>query len=296
MNSFSLALSISAFLLASCSGFSQAQNSPAPPSSAPAPATPEEQAAQDAQTLVKKHEVWMTQITSPGASIEARELSREGAKVTYTLYVKGLPTDKVYTLVSWPVGKPGPFPAIKGVSIDENGQVSCTGRLPGECTDPSPQGRGAVKLTFTPVKGEPFRVALVNGASKAAIAIVPDPILAEDKRCTLEAVRLLPHFELAYLSGAGYKPNTAVSFHTESYGEKHALSPVADANGKIQFAIMPFVTGHDAGTTTISTSGNICSPTLHFDWGAPAAPSTRQPASNARPVAPGSQNSVRPVN
>ena len=283
MSSFLRTLAISAFLLASLLAFPRAQNRPTQPSSTPPQLTPEEKAAQDAQTLVKKHQAWISQITSPGASIEARESGRDGAKVIYTLFVKGLPRDKVYTLVSWPVKKADPFPALKGVSIDETGQASCTGKLPGECTSSSAEGHGAVKLTFTSVKGEPSRVALVNGESKAAIVIVPNPISTEDKGCTLEAVRLLPHFELAYFSGVGYKPNTAVSIKTESYGEKHSLNPVADANGKIRFAIMPFVTGHASGTTTISTSGGACSPTLQFDWGAPAASSTSQPASSAKP-------------
>lgn len=39
-----------------------------------------------------------------------------------------------------------------------------------------------------------------------AFVIVPDPIFARDKGCTLSVERLLPHFELAYFTGTGFPP------------------------------------------------------------------------------------------
>ena len=290
MNTPSRTLAISALFLVSCSTLPQAQNAPPQPDSTQAKSDTDAQVAQAAQMLVKKHEAFRSQITSLGVLIEARESARDANKVSYKLYVKGLPADKLYTIVSWPVTKKEPFSAFKGVSIAQDGLVSCTGKLPGECSDPSAEDHGAVKFTFTPVKGEPFRIALINGDSKAAIVIVPDPISAEDKGCRLEAVRLLPHFELAYLSGAGFTPNTEVTFNSESYGEKHTSNVQADADGKIRFAIMPFVAGHTNGTTTISANSNTCSPALQFDWGAPAIPSAG-PATGAV-----GENLPRPVN
>jgi hypothetical protein len=257
------------------SGIAQAPAKPPQPSTPPAQSSAqsekdaEAQAEQAAQQLVKKHEAWLTQITTPGATIEARESGREGGKVSYSIYVKGLAGDKLYTIVSWPVSKISPFPAFKGVSIAQDGRVSCTGRLPGECTDASTKDQGVLQFTFTPVKGEPFRIALINGDAKAAIVIVPDPITAEDKGCTLHAVRLLPRFELAYFSGSGYPPNTDVSFNSQSYEEKHVVAEHSDSAGIIRFAMMPFVTGHTNGTTTITATGTACAPTLQFDWGAP---------------------------
>ena len=271
-------------------GAAQAPNNPPQPSTPPAQSTAlsekdaEAQAERAAQQLVKKHEVWLSQITTPGATIEARETGRDDGKVSYSIYVKGLPGDQLYTIVSWPVSKTSPFSAFKGVSIAPNGLVSCTGKLPGECTDASTKDQGVLQFTFTPVKGEPFRIALINGDAKAAIVIVPDPITAEDKGCTLHAVRLLPKFELAYFSGSGYPPNSDVSFKSQSYQEEHVVAEHSDSAGIVRFAMMPFVKGHTNGTTTITATGTTCAPTLQFDWGAaPPATSLNQPAPAPKP-------------
>jgi hypothetical protein len=230
----------------------------------------DEQAAQIAQSLVKRHEAW-SKISTPGASIRAVESSRQGGVVRYELFASGLPTDKLYTVVEWPVTKPGPVTLMEGVSLGTDGLVSCTGQHPGECNDPdiSAKERGAVDFVFQPVDGEPFRIALVNGDSRAAIIIVPNPIFSKDGGCTLEVVRLTPRFELAYFAGSGYPPNAEVTFNSESYGEKRNLKTTADEKGAIRFAELPFVAGHSSGTMKIAATGMACSPSMKFNWGQP---------------------------
>jgi hypothetical protein len=231
--------------------------------------TSEAQAAQIAQTLVKQHEAWRSKLSSPGASIQAKESGRENGTVAYRLYVTGLPSEKLYTVLAWPVTQTKPSTAFEGVSLGKDGLISCTGRLPGECNDKdsSPADQGAVDFAFQPAEGEPFRIAVVNGDSRATIVIVPEPIAAKDKGCTLEAVRLTPGFELAYFTGSGYSPNAEVAFDSESYGEKHSVKTTANGAGEIHFAVMPFVVGHSGGTTKIAGTGSACAPKLKFDWG-----------------------------
>jgi hypothetical protein len=65
----------------------------------------------------------------------------------------------------------------------------CAGRTPEQCGDPSTKD-DPIEFTFSPAKGEPYRLALVSGDNKATIVIVPDPITATDKRCTLNVVAL----------------------------------------------------------------------------------------------------------
>lgn len=96
------------------------------------------QAAQLAQALVKKHEAWISRLSTPRASIKADESGREKGAVSYRLYVTGLPTDKLYTVVEWPVTQADPVTIAEGVSLGKEGLVSCTGQLPGECNDPDP--------------------------------------------------------------------------------------------------------------------------------------------------------------
>jgi hypothetical protein len=70
------------------------------------------------QALLKAHVAWETKVSSPGASIQAKEVEREGSVVRYNLYVSGLPTDRLYTAMSWPVGQPKP-----GSITDSNGNL-----------------------------------------------------------------------------------------------------------------------------------------------------------------------------
>jgi hypothetical protein len=112
-----------------------------------------------------------------------------------------------------------------------------------------------IDFTFNPAKGELYSLALVAGDNRVAVVIVPDPIFAKDKGCTPSVERLLPHFELAYFAGSG-PPHSDVSFDGQSYGEKHPVKTKADSEGNIQFAPMPFVSGHHKGTTTIRGDRN----------------------------------------
>jgi hypothetical protein len=226
----------------------------------------ETSAAEASQALIKAHVAWKTKLSSPGASIQAKQTGRQGSLVTYSLFVSGLPSDKVYTYMSWPVGQAKPSPVMQGVTIGKGGVLMCAGRTSEQCGDASKKD-DPIDFTFNPAKGEPYRLALVSGDNRVAFVIVPDPIFAKDKDCTLSVERLLPHFELAYFAGAGFPPNSDVSFDSESYGEKHPVKTKADNEGNIQFALTPFVSGQHKGTTTIKGVGMTCSPSIKFDWG-----------------------------
>lgn len=226
----------------------------------------ETRAAETSQALVRDHVAWSTKLSSSGASVRAKEVGRQGSLVQYHLYVSGLPSNVLYTAVSWPVTQAKPSPVMEGVSLGKDGIVMCAGRTPKQCGDSSKKD-DPIEFAFDAVKGEPYRVALVAGNDKAAVVIVPDPIMAKDKGCTLRVERLLPHFELAYFTGSGFPPNSDVSFDGQSYGEKHPVSTKTDGDGNLQFALMPFVSGHHKGTTTIKGIGTTCSPAIKFEWG-----------------------------
>jgi hypothetical protein len=228
---------------------------------------PQATAAQLVQALVKQHETWESTLTSPGAAIRARESGRDGAVVRYQLYVTGLPSDRLYTVLSWPVNQAKPGSVMEGVSLGKDGLVSCTGKMEGECNDPSEEDHGAVDFAFNSLPGEPNRLALVNGDERAAIVIVPNPLEAKDKGCTVSVERLLSRFEVAYLTGSGYSPGAKVTFDSRSEGEKHAGDTMADGAGNIHFAMLPFVAGHQKGTTRVEVKQGNCAPSVTFDWG-----------------------------
>lgn len=226
----------------------------------------EARADANTQALMKGHVAWRTKLSSPGASVTVKEVGRQGSLVQYHLYVSGMPSNKLYTVVSWPVTQAKPSATMEGVSLGKDGIVMCAGRTPEQCGDSSKKD-DPIEFTFTPAKGEPYRLALVAGDDKVAVVIVPDPITADDKKCQLSVERLLPHFEVTYVAGSGFPPNSDVSFDTESYGEKHPFSVKADSEGNLLFALTPFVSGHKKGTTTIKGVGTSCSPQIKFEWG-----------------------------
>lgn len=223
-------------------------------------------AANAAQALINGHTAWESKLSSTGASIQVKEIERQGSTVKYHLFVSGLPGDELYTVISWPVTQQKPAPLIRGASLGKNGIVMCAGRTQEQCGDPSKKD-DPIDFVFNPAKGEPLRIALMSGENRAAVVIVPNPIADKDKDCTLSAVRLLPHFELVYFTGSGFPANIEVTFDSQSYDEKHPVKTKADGNGNIKFALMPFVAGRSKGTTTLRGTGMNCSPVLKFDWG-----------------------------
>jgi hypothetical protein len=226
----------------------------------------EARSAERTQALMRGHVAWKTKLSSPGASIRVKEVGRQGSVVQYHLYVAGLPSDKLYTAASWPVTQAKPSPLMEGVSLGKDGIVMCAGRTPEQCGDSSKKD-DPIEFTFNAAKGEPYRLALVAGDDKVAVVVVPDPIMAKDKGCTLSVERLLPHFEVTYIAGSGFPPNSDVSFDAQSYDEKHPVNTKTDSEGNLQFALLPFVAGHHKGTTTIKGVGTTCSPSIKFEWG-----------------------------
>jgi hypothetical protein len=226
----------------------------------------ETRAAEMSKALVNGHRAWRTKLSSAGVSIQAKEVERQGSLVKYFLTVSGLPADGLYTVMSWPVGQEKPATIMEGISIGKDGTLICAGRTPEQCGSPSKKD-DPVDFVFEPAKGEPYRLALVSGEHRAAIVIVPDPIMAIDKGCTLSVERLLPGFELAYFTGSGFPPNSEATFDSESYGEKHPIQAKADNEGHFDFAVLPGVSGHPKGTTTVKGVGMKCSPSLQFNWG-----------------------------
>jgi len=126
-----------------------------------------------------------------------------------------------------------------------------------------------IEFTFSPAKGEPYRLALVSGDNNATIVIVPDPITATDKGCTLNVVQLLPGFETAYFTGSGFAPDTEITFEGRSFDESHPIKTRTGHDGSLSFALMPFVAGKKKGKTTVRGLGTECSPNqLRMGFGA----------------------------
>jgi len=215
--------------------------------------------------ILRAHGAWLKQ-SSPGATLEAMQVARDGSTVQYHLFAKGIPSDGLYQVIAWPITESVPQVSMEGVSIGKDGIVMCAGRTPFQCGDASKKD-DPIEFTFSPAKGEPFRLAVVSPTSRVAIVLVPFPIEGKDKGCAISVVRLTPRFELVYATGIGFPPDSEVQFDTQSYGEENPVTVKTDASGNLSFALLAFVAGHTKGTTTVKATAGQCSPSLKFDWG-----------------------------
>ncbi len=117
------------------------------------------------QRLVSEHIAWKTKISNEGAAIRVKEVERHGSQVRYQLYVSGLPTDRLYNVISWPVTQTSPSNAIQGVSLGDGGIVMCAGRTAKQCGDPS-QKDDPIDFTFDAAKLNPIASRWLLAASK----------------------------------------------------------------------------------------------------------------------------------
>jgi hypothetical protein len=223
--------------------------------------------------MVKVTSDWMSgKLSTPGISVETREVTRsnDGGRlmVQYHAFVSGAPKDQTYGLVSWPINSADPVELLKGLSLGVDGIVICAGRTAGQCGDPNKKD-DPVELTFYPVRGEVCRIALVSSDNKTKIffAVVPDPIINTAGNCSVEAIRMLPNFEMALVRAKGFQPNEDLTYASNSEGEVIDKKIKADSEGGYVTVLLPAVINHQNGTVTAKITGAGCAPEISFKWG-----------------------------
>jgi len=215
-------------------------------------------------------EVAFENMVPPGMSIEAKEVSRSGSSgnnlvVQYHIFVKGVPPDTLFQQLSWPVNADKPSSPLEGISVGKDGILMCAGRDPEQCGDLN-KPDDPIEFTMAPIKGEPSRLAFVAPNIRIGLVIVPDPIVAKDKSCSLSAVRLTPRFELAFISGTGFTPNSDVHYRTSSETTKD-LVVKSDSQGIIRVSLIPNAGKKSSGKMKVKVTEATCSPELTYEWG-----------------------------
>ncbi len=217
--------------------------------------------------IAAKHQVWGPKSNSPGVSIRLREVGRSSPRIWYEITALGFPPGGTYTIVQWPANKLTFQQMMTGVTLDASGVAICAG-TPGTCKGSSPNA--PIHFQVSPYKSEPVRLALVSDDEKhlrAAVNFVPIPNQVTDKNCTVESVMLAPNSALVAIQGSGFKPNSELTFLSESEGEHHDGSVTTDANGNLFLAMGLGIEGKDKGTTTLSIISPQCSLLLKVPWG-----------------------------
>jgi hypothetical protein len=253
---------------------------PAPtPQSSPRPQISDDEAVAKAAQTAQATMNWDTSGT-PGSKAEVLLIKKgdyQGkAMVDYRVKISGVPPGGQYTLMAWPVMLEQPVAAMEGLTIAADGTVGCPANSTKSCAQ---RMKGAeLHLTYVPAPGEIYRHALISDDHQTRIffSIVPDPMIASDKACSLEVVRLSPQFELVMVRGKGYQPGDELRFRTQSYQEIHDTTVNADSRGEFRAQLTPMVKGRVAGTSTVTATGKTCAPTISFDWGPPPTAASGQ--------------------
>jgi hypothetical protein len=214
-------------------------------------------------------EVGFLQMVPSGMSIEAKEISRKGTSgkdlvVQYHIFVKGAAPDILFSWIQWPISAEKPSTALAGISVGKDGILMCAGRAPEQCGDPK-KPDDPIEFIATPRKGEPTRLAFIAPKVKIGIVIVPDPIEAYDKGCTLSSVRLTPNFELAFVSGFGYPPNTDMHYRVSSEVNNDYVIK-SDASGTIRVSVISYRGKKSNGIATVKITEPKCSPEVSYEW------------------------------
>jgi hypothetical protein len=221
------------------------------------------------QQLVRMQSAWGPKANSAGAALTLTERSRgtvDGhAVVRYRMTASGLPKDKKYSLLIWPLGGQ-PQGVMSGVTIDATGTAICAGKA-GTCRGDKPDD--PIDLAMQAGSGEIKRVALIAEDKSAQVfaSVVPFPNRASDGGCSLEATLVTPKAEAVMLSATGFKPSIALDIEVNSEGEIQRPSGKTDANGVYEWVVLPFKRGLTEGRAQISVHSNSCNPSLSFAWG-----------------------------
>lgn len=213
-------------------------------------------------------EVGFETMLPAGSSIQVKETSRHGESgkdlvVSYRIYLKGAPPDALFQWIQWPVNQEQPSLAFSGITANKDGLLICAGQKPEQCGD-SAKPNDPIDFIVTPRRGEPTRLAFVAGDFKIGTVIVADPISATDKGCTISAVRLTSKFELAFITGTGFEPNSDIRYVFSPDKRERIIH--SDSSGIIRVSLTPIGAG-ERGTATVEILGPKCSPKLSFGWG-----------------------------
>lgn len=171
----------------------------------------EKQAKDASQKPIGLHLGWGAEASPPDASLAIKEQSRSGELVILRLHAKGLPKNVVFSLAEWPVTQASPSKLMGGVTLDESGVATCAG-APVTCGSLE-KPNDTIDLVFSPVPGEPVRLALVSpdGTARVYAKMVPAPLRGENRGCEIEAALLMPHAEPVLIERSGFPPQQRIS-------------------------------------------------------------------------------------
>jgi hypothetical protein len=216
--------------------------------------------------LVRSVSGWGEELNSSASiKLEAHLMIKEvrnGAEYGfYDFYLTGAPANQAYTIHQWPLSKTAPE-AVTAAYISKNGRLCMK---PTGCDVPTGP---YVLLAFLSFPGLPHRIGIVSEDKKykAVVMVVPDPIVAKDKGCSVEVIRVREDFSLAVLRGKGFQPHDEIKYTSNSEGEELKGTLTADWLGEFSMGFGPGVKGKRTGTDRLNFEAPGCAPSVSYRW------------------------------
>jgi hypothetical protein len=150
--------------------------------------------------LVNSVITWDERLNSDGTCLEPHLMTtqaRNGINYgAYDFYLKGAPADHTYTMFQWQLGQAQPE-RVMAAYVSNNGRL-CMNAI--DCHDTSGP---YVLLALAAPPGLPHRLGIASEDKKykAAVLIVPTPVVGEDKGCRVEVIRAREDFSFAVIRG-----------------------------------------------------------------------------------------------
>jgi hypothetical protein len=234
--------------------------------------TDDQKSMEIARKLVGQQHAWDEAAAAGTAKLIFKEKSRkkteQGTLITYDIFTTGLPADRHYTLMTWPLNRTI-APVRGGITLTPEGRLECAGKTPADCTPAKPGDDPIIDIALPFAQGESRRFALISDdqKSKALATVVAFPITGKDAGCSLDALLGTPDADVVLVTGSGFPPNTGVPMSSDSAGEVATGVWKVNAKGELASMILPAVRGKTSGDTTITVKAPTCAPKITFHWG-----------------------------
>lgn len=222
------------------------------------------------ERVAAMHRAWGPKASSSGTSLLLQEFSRVQAEghtvVRYRVITSGLSSQKLYSLVVWPLDGQ-PTEVLAGIAINDKGEAVCPGRSrtcgnAGKPDDP-------IDLSVSGGLAEPKRFGLVSAdqLTKVFVTVIPFPNQSTDRGCVLEETLLVGNSEAVIIRGSGFPPHSKLGIQVMVDGEKQERSAEIGEGGTYETILLPYKKGLPKGRTAVAFRTDSCAPSLSFDWG-----------------------------
>lgn len=195
----------------------------------------------------------------------------DGHFTRFRVFAHGAPEGTQYTVAIWKIGTSVQnLQVMSSLAYVNRRGLLLTRKPSADEEDLQSAGEGLeFDIGIQAADGEPIRFALRSKDSKMIVpgTLIPYPIESSDKSCRLSALLSAPEANIVLVAASGFASNADLIVKGDSAGEPKQSKHKTDANGRVQFAELPFVVGKEAGILTDTIETPNCSVNVQIPWG-----------------------------